>query len=73
MIRKNQKKSIEAIDNEIRKTKAELTGIEERYNRKAEKLKELQAKKRQCEADSIMAAFKKSNKSYEEIMTFLQF
>lgn len=68
-----RKKSIEAIDNEIRKTKAELTRLEERYNRKVEKLKELQAKRKQCEADSIMDAFNKSSKSYEEIMIFLQY
>lgn len=68
-----RKKSIEAIDNEIRRTKAELTRIEERYNKKVEKLKELQNTRKQYEADAIMDAFKKSSKSYEEIMTFLQY
>lgn len=42
-----------------------------RWDKLAEKLKELQEEKRRREADIIMDAYLKSGKSLEEIMTFL--
>lgn len=37
----------------------------------AEKLEELQEQKRRIEADTIMEAYLKSGKNFDEIMTFL--
>ena len=42
-----------------------------RYDKLADKLKELQEQKRRIEADAIMDAYLKSGKSLDEIMTFL--
>ena len=46
--------------------------FQERYDKLAEKLKDLQEQKRRREADAIMDAYLKSGKSLEEIMTFLK-
>ena len=59
-----RKKTIEAIENEISK-------LQNRYNKLAEKLEDLQKQKRRIEADTIMEAYLKSGKNFDEIMTFL--
>lgn len=66
-----RKKSTESIDSEIAKTKADMSKLQDRYDKLAEKLKTLQKEKRQQEADAIMDAYLKSGKSLEEVMTFL--
>ena len=43
-----------------------------RYDKLAEKLKNLQEQKRRIETDVIMEAYLKSGKSFNEIMTFLR-
>ena len=63
-----RKKSTETIDAEIAKVMADMSKLQERY----EKLKDLQEQKRRREADVIMDAYLKSGKSLEEIMTFLK-
>ena len=66
-----RKKTIEAIENEISKVKSDMSKQQNRYNKLAEKLEDLQKQKRRIEADTIMEAYLKSGKNFDEIMTFL--
>ncbi|SFR86369.1 X-X-X-Leu-X-X-Gly heptad repeat-containing protein [[Clostridium] aminophilum] len=67
-----RKKSTDTIDAEIKKVKSGMSKLQDRYDKLADKLKELQDQKRQIEADAIMDAYLKSDKSLDEIMTFLK-
>lgn len=67
-----RKKSPETIDAEIVKVMADMSKLQDRYNKLADKLKDLQEQKHRREADAIMDAYLKSGKSLEEIMTFLK-
>ena len=67
-----RKKSTEAIGTEINKVKSDMSRLQDRYDKLADKLKELQDQKRRSEADTIMDAYLKSGKSLDEIMTFLK-
>ena len=66
-----RKKSTETIDGEINKVKSDISKLQDRYDKLADKLKDLQEQKRRIEADVIMDAYLKSGKSLDEIMTFL--
>lgn len=66
-----RKKSTESIDAEINKIKFDMSKLQDRYDKLAEKLKDLQEQKRRIEADVIMDAYLKSGKSLDEIMMFL--
>lgn len=66
-----RKKSTEAIEAEINKTKSDMSKLQDRYDKLADKLKDLQDQKRRIEGDAIMEAYLKSGKSFDEIMTFL--
>ena len=66
-----RKKTIEAIENEISKVKSDMSKLQNLYNKLAEKLEDLQKQKRRIEADTIMEAYLKSGKNFDEIMTFL--
>ena len=66
-----RKETIEAIENEISKVKSDMSKLQNRYNKLAEKLEDLQKQKRRIEADTIMEAYLKSGKNFDEIMTFL--
>ena len=65
-----RKKSADTLDAEIAKVKSDMSRLQDRYDRLAEKLKDLQEQKRRIEADAIMDAYLKSGKSLDEIMTF---
>lgn len=67
-----RKKSTESIDSEISKIKSDMARLQDRYDKLAEKLKVLQEQKWQQEAATIMEAYRKSGKSLNEIMTFLE-
>ena len=67
-----RKKTTAAIDAEITKVKADMSKLQDRYDKLAEKLKNLQAQKLKSEAGAIIAAYSKSGKSFDELMTFLQ-
>ena len=56
-----RKKSTETIDAEIAKVMADMSKLQDRYDKLAEKLKDLQEQKRRREADVIMDAYLKSN------------
>lgn len=66
-----RKKSTESIDIEIAKVKSDMSKLQDRYDKLADKLKDLQDQKRRMEADALMDAYLKSGKSFDEIMTFL--
>jgi len=67
-----RKKSADTLDAEIAKVKSDMSRLQDRYDRLAEKLKDLQEQKRRIEADAIMDAYLKSGKTLNEIMTFLK-
>lgn len=67
-----RKKTTAAIDAEITRVKADMSKLQDRYDKLAEKLKNLQAQKLKSEAEAIIAAYSKSGKSFDELMTFLQ-
>ncbi len=67
-----RKKSTDAIEAEITKVKSNMSRLQDRYDRLAEKLKSLQEQKRRIETDTIMEAYLKSGKSIDEILTFLK-
>lgn len=66
-----RKKTIEAIETEISKVKSDMSKLQDRYDKHAKKLEELQEQKHRIEADTIMEAYLKSGKNFDEIMTFL--
>lgn len=67
-----RKKSTELIDSEISKIKSDMARLQDRYDKLSEKLKVLQEQKWQQEAATIMDAYRRSGKSLDEIMTFLE-
>mgnify|MGYP002515095262 FL=1 len=67
-----RKKSADTLDAEIAKVKSDMSRLQDRYDRLAEKLKDLQEQKHRIEADAIMDAYLKSGKTLDEIMTFLK-
>ncbi len=67
-----RKKSTETLDAEIAKTKSDMTKLQDKYDRLADKLKELQEQRQRIEADAIVEAYLQSGKSFDELMTFLQ-
>ena len=67
-----RKKSADTLDAEIAKVKSDMSKLQDRYDKLAEKLKDLLEQKRRIEADAIMDAYLKSGKTLDEIMTFLK-
>ncbi len=67
-----RKKSAEAIEAEITKVRSNMSKLQDRYDKLADKLKDLQEQKHRYEADTIIDAYLKSGKSLDEIMTFLK-
>ncbi len=66
-----RKKSLESIEAEIFGITADMSKLQDKYDKLADKLKDLQEQKRRIEADFIMDAYVKSGKSFNELMTFL--
>lgn len=64
-------KTVETIDAEIEKVKTEMIRVQEKYDKLAEKLLDLQEQHKKYEAQQILEAYAKSGKSYHELMTFL--
>ena len=67
-----RKKSTETIDTEIIKVKTAMSKLQDRYDKLADQLKNLEEQKHQAEAAAIMDAYLKSGKSFDEILTFLK-
>lgn len=64
-------RSIAPIESEIQKTEAELSALSKKYDETAERLKNLQKQKQDYENRQIIEAYRKSNKSLDEVMIFL--
>jgi len=64
-------RSISSIESEIAKVEAELSKAQEKVDTISAKLLKLQKQKQEYEAKQIMEAYKKSGKSLQELMTFL--
>ena len=64
-------RSISSIDAEIAKVEAELNKAQEKVDAISTKLLKLQKQKQDYEARQIMEAYKKSGKTMQELMTFL--
>lgn len=64
-------RSISSIDAEISKVEADLTKAQEKCDALSARLLELQKLKQDYEAKQVMDAFRKSGKSMQELMTFL--
>ena len=67
-----RKRSTESIDAEITKVKTAMSKLQDKYDKLADQLRDLEEQKRRAEADVIMDAYLKSGKSLDEIMTFLK-
>ena len=65
-------RSISSIDSEIIKVESTLAKVQTRYDSLAARLIKLQQLKNDYEARQIMNAFRKSGKSFDELMTFLE-
>ena len=63
--------SISSIETEITKVSAELQKAQEKVDDLTQRLLELQEQKQSIETKQIMYAFRKSGKSMQELMTFL--
>lgn len=64
-------RSISSIEIEITKFSAELQKAQEKVDDLTQRLLELQEQKQSIETKQIMDAFRKSGKSMQELMTFL--
>ena len=64
-------RSIASIESELQKTEAELSALSKKYDETAEQLKDLQKQKQDYENRQIIEAYRKSNKSLDEVMIFL--
>jgi len=64
-------KRIETIEAEIGKITEKLAKMKEHEDQLAAKLEQLQEQKRQAQSKKIMEAFRRSGRSFGEIMTFL--
>ena len=64
-------RSISSIETEITKVSAELQKTQEKVDDLTQRLLELQEQKQSIETKQIMDAFRKSGKSMQELMTFL--
>ena len=64
-------RSISSIETEITKVSAELQKAQEKVDDLTQRFLELQEQKQSIETKQIMDAFRKSGKSMQELMTFL--
>ena len=65
-------RSIKSIETEISKVEADLVKAQEKCDSLSARLLELQKAKQDIEAKQVMDAFRKSGKSMQELMTFLE-
>lgn len=64
-------RSISSIDTEISKVEKELAKAQERVDALSAKLLKLQKTKQEYEVKQVMDAFRKSGKTLQELLTFL--
>lgn len=66
-----REKTTKEIDERIKKAEASLMRVREQEDALTKKILKLQKQKELIEAEKIMKAFKRSGKSYSQLMTFL--
>ncbi len=66
-----REKTTKEIDERIKKAEASLMRLREQEDAITKRILKLQKQKELIEAEKIMKAFKKSGKSYSQLMTFL--
>lgn len=66
-----KRRSLSQIEEEIRKTEEQIDKLEEKQHCCTAKILRLQREKDEIEAHAILKAFRKSGKSYSQLMTFL--
>lgn len=64
-------KSISAIETELSKAEADLRKAQKKVDDLSERVLKLQRQKQEYEARQIIDAYKKSDKTLEELLTFL--
>lgn len=64
-------KSICTIETELRKAEADLKKAQEKVDALSQRVLQLQQQKQVYEARQIITAYKKSGKSLDELLTFL--
>lgn len=64
-------KSTTSIETEIAKINVELAKLQKKQEALSDRLLELQKQKQENEVKQVMEAFRKSGKSLQELMTFL--
>lgn len=67
-----RKKELKTLDREIAALTETMTKTQAKYNAEAEKLRKLQQERRKREAELIVSAYERSEKSFDELMIFLQ-
>ena len=60
------------IDEKIDKAQAEVIKAKAKYDAAVNELKELQERKKEIQSKELLEAFRESNRSYEEIISFLK-
>ncbi len=65
-------KSISSIETEITKISDDLVKLQKKQEALSDKLLELRKQKQEYESKQVMDAFRKSGKSMQELMTFLE-
>ena len=64
-------KSISTIETELKRAEADLKKAQEKVDFLSDRVLELQKQKQEYETRQIIDAYKKSSKSLEELLTFL--
>ena len=67
-----EQSSFAQIDEAIRKQQDAVDKVKAKYDDEQKRLKELQRKKEQKALKAISTAMKKSTKTYEEVLSFIQ-
>lgn len=67
-----EQSSFAQIDEAIRKQQDAVDKVKAKYDDEQKRLKELQRKKKQKALKAISTAMKKSTKTYEEVLAFIQ-
>lgn len=71
MISMARMKSISTIETELKKAESDLKKAQEKVDFLSDRVLELQKQKQEYETRQIIDAYKKSSKSLEELLTFL--
>lgn len=67
-----RRKSMATIDARIDAVKKTIAATKARYERLCDELRALQTEREDLMAKEVLAALKRSGKSYQELMTFLR-